>query len=786
MTNSLRPLYFARAPATLLAIVLWTIVLFKVPAMAEVWIADEKSLYKIDLVSNRVAFTVSASKVKQIVIDPVDASVWTLNDKTLTKRASTGAVLIEKSLDALGLAGADFLVMDARDSSVWAGPGKGAQSAEVLKRIDSAGQAVGSITAPKKIDGLLVGLDRSVWVLSDKRLLRYSAPGVQLSSIDLKSRMEGEPKLFAVDSLGAWLWVSAEKRIVRVDLSSTSAPQSMWSSPDNARDILLDDTLGHLWILGEKQLFGYDHSGARLSTVDLKAAGIKDPIIGTFDAYTRSIFIGYQDGLARFTDMGAQPKLIITPRAVNAIGVRPFILRSTLSIDSPSADALVNTVTPKIIFRIVPQCAGNPCGFPPSFLNGYRISALLNGQAIGSTFTFDPVAGVTSYLPTVPLLQGRHSIKATATDAFGRDSNEATLTFSVDTVPPVFLALDPSLAVSTNQASRRISGRLNEPGTLKIGATNVPVTNDGVFGFEQPLLNGVNSIALTAKDLAGNQTSTIVQITLDNIPPKISGIAPQDGSIAGTASIIVTGTVDKLATVTLTHNGASQMSTNLNFSFPINLLPGLNAVELRATDHAGNTVKTSINVTLATVTLSTNSIANPLPSGTTAVPISGNVQGPPNTRVIVNATNAPLVGNGFSANVPVRPGANLITITATPPEGTPVTRTITVNVAVDPVDAPYVEIWAGLQSALLAGNKAAALELIAADSRDRYDRVFSELSTHEITEVFVSLFRLRRIEVDDNVAEYFANRTEAGTGRELGFFIYFVKDGDGIWRISTM
>ena len=40
--------------------------------------------------------------------------------------------------------------------------------------------------------------------------------------------------------------------------------------------------------------------------------------------------------------------------------------------------------------------------------------------------------------------------------------------------------------------------------------------------------------------------------------------------------------------------------------------------------------------------------------------------------------------------------------------------------------------------------------------------------------------------IDENVAEYFVNQKEETTDRELGFFVYFVKDGDGAWRISTL
>ena len=40
--------------------------------------------------------------------------------------------------------------------------------------------------------------------------------------------------------------------------------------------------------------------------------------------------------------------------------------------------------------------------------------------------------------------------------------------------------------------------------------------------------------------------------------------------------------------------------------------------------------------------------------------------------------------------------------------------------------------------------------------------------------------------IDEIVAEYFVNQKEEITDRKLGLFVYFVKDGDGAWRISTL
>lgn len=117
--------------------------------------------------------------------------------------------------------------------------------------------------------------------------------------------------------------------------------------------------------------------------------------------------------------------------------------------------------------------------------------------------------------------------------------------------------------------------------------------------------------------------------------------------------------------------------------------------------------------------------------------------------------------------------------------GVELAKSVTIRVDADPQDRPFMEIWNGFKGALQVGNKAAALEYVAFGSRDRYDRVFNDLMP-AMAEVFASIYGMRRTSLDENVAEFFVNQIEDGTNLELGFFIYFVKDGDGIWRISTL
>lgn len=52
--------------------------------------------------------------------------------------------------------------------------------------------------------------------------------------------------------------------------------------------------------------------------------------------------------------------------------------------------------------------------------------------------------------------------------------------------------------------------------------------------------------------------------------------------------------------------------------------------------------------------------------------------------------------------------------------------------------------------------------------------------------VLSPLSALSLVSLDDSFVEYFVVQREEGTNRELGFFIYFVRESDGVWRILEM
>ena len=99
------------------------------------------------------------------------------------------------------------------------------------------------------------------------------------------------------------------------------------------------------------------------------------------------------------------------------------------------------------------------------------------------------------------------------------------------------------------------------------------------------------------------------------------------------------------------------------------------------------------------------------------------------------------------------------------------------------VDAVVQTCWKRLKEALRRGDIDAALEGVATDKRSQYRPVFQALRDNHanIDEV---LTELHKVEIRDDSAEYEMLRVE--NGKALSYFVEFVRDGDGVWRLRAM
>jgi len=195
----------------------------------------------------------------------------------------------------------------------------------------------------------------------------------------------------------------------------------------------------------------------------------------------------------------------------------------------------------------------------------------------------------------------------------------------------------------------------------------------------------------TAQDSLGNTATTSVTVRLDKTPPALAVSGPSAGTTISSSPVGIGGTaIDGLSGLgAVACEGAPASLNGSAFSCSVALTEGMNAVEVSATDVAGNIRTETLELLYApapTVTFSEPARLSFLKISPTTV--TGSVSDPDAT-VTVNSIPAPVVNGLFSMALPLREGPNIITATAVAPSGAVGTSSIEVTLDTTP---PHVTI----------------------------------------------------------------------------------------------
>ena len=130
------------------------------------------------------------------------------------------------------------------------------------------------------------------------------------------------------------------------------------------------------------------------------------------------------------------------------------------------------------------------------------------------------------------------------------------------------------------------------------------------------------------------------------------------------------------------------------------------------------------------------------------------------------------------------PGVYYAKFTATDQQGATYITTYAV-VIYDPAerDRLFGDLWNGMNTALVGGNHDHALLHLNAAAKTKYGPVFTALRPH-LAEIVASYSPLRQVSFNSDIGEYAVTRMAEGQKRL--YLIYFLKDGDGVWRLDAM
>jgi hypothetical protein len=144
----------------------------------------------------------------------------------------------------------------------------------------------------------------------------------------------------------------------------------------------------------------------------------------------------------------------------------------------------------------------------------------------------------------------------------------------------------------------------NESGPSRVevsvdGGNFTPTTGVDLWNLTTSLADGGHNITVRGWDVAGNNRTVALNLTIDTKAPAISIMGPKNGLRTNRTRVWVNGTAEK--GVNLTVGGKGINNTNGNWGFYKDLVEGPNNISVEAKDRAGNLGLASVMVTRDTM-----------------------------------------------------------------------------------------------------------------------------------------------------------------------------------------
>ena len=403
-------------------------------------------------------------------------------------------------------------------------------------------------------------------------------------------------------------------------------------------------------------------------------------------------------------------------------------------------------------------------------------------------------------LNTLLFGSGNHTLTATAVDNSGNQA-EASIIVSFDHIPPAVSITSPASGATvsgtitvTVEASDSISGIASV--TLFVDTQPHSTLNQQPFNFTvdtSVLTPGSHTLTVRALDRVENQGEAGITVQVSALRVEI--VYPADGATINKPAALVQGKIyNAEGEIGVVVNGVLAEVQGSDFTAIVPLQIGQNILTAVATTVDGFQVQTSITI---------NTTVQQEVIRFTATPASGILN--PLTNILevtleaeayllnpvssyswdLNGDGAPEIA-GTEAKITAQyqfPGLYFPTVTVMDTQGNSYSDITIVNVlSREAMDALLRSKWEGMKTALGQGNISDALNYFVTDSREEYREIF-ELLAPQLPALVSAMREINMVEVTGNMAEYCIKRFQRGV--DISYFIYFIRDENGIWRISS-
>lgn len=268
--------------------------------------------------------------------------------------------------------------------------------------------------------------------------------------------------------------------------------------------------------------------------------------------------------------------------------------------------------------------------------------------------------------------------------------------------------------------------------------------------------------------------------------------SPISGTIIQSDRTLVSGTFRGSPNTGIAVNGVvAEIDGHRFYANNVPLVPGDNTLTATLTTQEGATTTDRISLTRdgsSPITIN----AEP-ESGITPLTVTFNLTN--STGQQPQTINADFDGDGvidFTATDPAAPithtytlpGIYKASITLIDTRNTSHNETVAImaNDAAQ-MDKKFTTIWSEMNKALISKKTSTVLNALTATAQAKYQPVFATLKP-QLPKIIASYSPLQRISITGNIGEYAITRNDNGTSRL--FFVYLIKDKDGVWRIDEM
>jgi hypothetical protein len=419
---------------------------------------------------------------------------------------------------------------------------------------------------------------------------------------------------------------------------------------------------------------------------------------------------------------------------------------------------------------------------------------LFAGTTLVGTVTAPPYAATWT-----PSTAGNYSLTAKATDDLGgvTTSSAVVVTVRGNALPSVSVVLPQDRQRLVPGAVDLLATASDADGSIArvdfyAGTTLVASAPTKPFAASWPdVAAGTYAITAVAVDNAG-ATVRSSPVTLTVAPVSVSLMSPADGAAIPADFVLVRGTYDAPPNSGVTVNGIVAASDGTNFF--VNAVPlydGPNAIEITVTTETGLTTRTSITVnrTAAAVLHVEASADELLGPGTVTLSALWSTDLQPTALLIENFGTASIDNTIFDGNRLARlsfasPGLYLPKVTVTDSAGNAYTQQVAILVLdKGRLDGLLRAVWDGASRRLAAQDVAGALRIATPGARSRYQAVLGRIAS-ALPAAVASWEPPSGGDLSLQVSEYSIRRIINGVKKR--YFIYLIKDGDGVWRLESM